>query len=97
VRADHTTMRMHSENLEHQRRSVELFRGLEGVAEAESAGYAIGHMKIIERSPHRNEILGRQTTRRRPSFSRSRVRPPRVESERLRVAGGKKVGAHGGS
>jgi uncharacterized protein (DUF924 family) len=56
---------MHSEDLEHQRRSVELFRGLEGVAEADSAGYAVGHMKIIERFgrfPHRNEILGRQTT-----------------------------------
>jgi uncharacterized protein (DUF924 family) len=56
---------MHSENLEHQRRSVELFRGLEGVAEGNSAGYAVGHMKIIERFgrfPHRNEILGRQTT-----------------------------------
>ena len=56
---------MHSENLEHQRRSVELFRGLEGVAEADSTEYAVGHMKIIERFgrfPHRNEILGRQTT-----------------------------------
>ncbi len=56
---------MHSENLEHQRRSVELFRGLEGVAGADSARYAVGHMKIIERFgrfPHRNEILGRQTT-----------------------------------
>ncbi len=56
---------MHSEDLEHQRRSVELFRALEGVAEADSAGYAVRHMEIIERFgrfPHRNEILGRQTT-----------------------------------
>ena len=56
---------MHSENLEHQRRSVELFRGLEGSAGPDSAGYAVRHMEIIERFgrfPHRNEILGRRTT-----------------------------------
>jgi uncharacterized protein (DUF924 family) len=51
---------MHSEDLELQRRSVELFRGLGGSAE-----YAVRHMEIIERFgrfPHRNEILGRRTT-----------------------------------
>ncbi len=56
---------MHSENVEHQRRSVELFRGLEGSVEGDSAKYAIRHMEIIERFgrfPHRNEILGRHTT-----------------------------------
>jgi uncharacterized protein (DUF924 family) len=54
---------MHSEDLEHQRRSVELFRGLGG--EDDATGYAVRHMEIIERFgrfPHRNEILGRRTT-----------------------------------
>ena len=53
---------MHSENLEHQRRSVELFRALGG---SDSAWYAVRHMEIIERFgrfPHRNEVLGRRTT-----------------------------------
>jgi uncharacterized protein (DUF924 family) len=56
---------MHSEDLEHQRRSVELFRGLGGSGEADSSYYAVRHMEIIERFgrfPHRNEVLGRQTT-----------------------------------
>jgi uncharacterized protein (DUF924 family) len=56
---------MHSENLEHQRRSVELFRALGGEREADSSYYAVRHMEIIERFgrfPHRNEILGRQST-----------------------------------
>jgi uncharacterized protein (DUF924 family) len=56
---------MHSENLEHQCRSVELFYGLEGARESGSPDYAVRHMEIIERFgrfPHRNEILGRQTT-----------------------------------
>jgi uncharacterized protein (DUF924 family) len=54
---------MHSEDLEHQRRSVELFRGLGG--EGDPSYYAVRHMEIIERFgrfPHRNEILGRRTT-----------------------------------
>jgi uncharacterized protein (DUF924 family) len=54
---------MHSEDLEHQRRSVELFRGLGG--EDDATGYAVRHMEIIERFgrfPHRNEVLGRRTT-----------------------------------
>jgi uncharacterized protein (DUF924 family) len=54
---------MHSEDLEHQRRSVELFRRLGG--EDDATGYAARHMEIIERFgrfPHRNEVLGRQTT-----------------------------------
>jgi uncharacterized protein (DUF924 family) len=55
---------MHSEDLEHQRRSVELFRGL-GDSDTDSASYAVRHMEIIERFgrfPHRNEVLGRHTT-----------------------------------
>jgi uncharacterized protein (DUF924 family) len=56
---------MHSEDLEHQRRSVEQFRGLEGSDGPDAAEYAVRHMKIIERFgrfPHRNETLGRETT-----------------------------------
>ena len=54
---------MHSEDLGHQRRSVELFRALGG--EDDATGYAVRHMEIIERFgrfPHRNEVLGRRTT-----------------------------------
>jgi uncharacterized protein (DUF924 family) len=56
---------MHSENLEYQRRSVELFGGLGGSDAPDSSDYAVRHMKIIERFgrfPHRNEVLGRRTT-----------------------------------
>jgi uncharacterized protein (DUF924 family) len=56
---------MHSENLEHQRRSVELFRGLPGEGETSPLHYAVRHMEIIERFgrfPHRKEVLGRRTT-----------------------------------
>ena len=57
---------MHAENAEDQRRSVELFEGLA----AEPGGpdvveYAVGHRDIVERFgrfPHRNAILGRETT-----------------------------------
>ncbi len=57
---------MHAENVEDQRRSVELFEGLA----AEPGGpdvveYAVGHREIVERFgrfPHRNAILGRGTT-----------------------------------
>ena len=54
---------MHSEDIEHQRRSVELFKALGGGED--SAHYAVRHMEIIERFgrfPHRNEVLGRRTT-----------------------------------
>jgi uncharacterized protein (DUF924 family) len=54
---------MHSEDLAHQRRSVELFRALGG--ENDATGYAVRHMEIVERFgrfPHRNEVLGRRTT-----------------------------------
>ena len=56
---------MHSEDLEDQRRSVELFRGLGGTGEADPAQYAVRHLEIVERFgrfPHRNQILGRTTT-----------------------------------
>lgn len=56
----------HSENLEHQQKSVELFSNLQGEPDSESViNYAIRHLKIIERFgrfPHRNEIIGRETT-----------------------------------
>jgi uncharacterized protein (DUF924 family) len=61
---------MHSENLEHQRRSVELFRALGG-DEADASDYAVRHMEIVERFgrfPHRNEVLGRQTTSEEAEF-----------------------------
>ena len=64
----------HSENLEDQRLSVELFRGLAAeVGSEELLGYAARHMEIIERFgrfPHRNEILGRATTREEAEFLR---------------------------
>ena len=54
---------MHSENLEHQDRSVELFEaaGLEN-----NARFARHHREIVRRFgrfPHRNAILGRTSTR----------------------------------
>ncbi len=57
---------MHAESVEDQRRSVELFEGLA----SEPGGpdvreYAAGHRDIEERFgrfPHRNAILGRETT-----------------------------------
>ncbi|MBW4492012.1 MAG: DUF924 domain-containing protein [Oscillatoria princeps RMCB-10] len=56
----------HSENLEHQRRSVELFRQLSDDPDsADTIDYAVRHLEIIERFgrfPHRNKILGRETT-----------------------------------
>ncbi|MGH3087379.1 MAG: DUF924 family protein [Rubrobacteraceae bacterium] len=55
---------MHSENLDDQKRCVELFEAMGEDGES-NVEYAVGHMKIIEkfgRFPHRNEVLGRQTT-----------------------------------
>ncbi len=56
----------HSENLADQRRSVELFRaGADDERKEENIGYAVKHLEIIERFgrfPHRNAILGRQST-----------------------------------
>ncbi len=57
---------MHSENVEDQRRSVELFERLAGETDAPDVrSYAVAHRDIVERFgrfPHRNEILGRTTT-----------------------------------
>jgi len=65
---------MHSENLEDQRRSVELFERLaEEPGAPDVTSYATGHMEIVERFgrfPHRNEILGRETTPEEAEFLR---------------------------
>ena len=57
---------MHSENLEDQRRSIELFGRLaEKPGAPDVTSYAQGHKEIVERFgrfPHRNEILNRDTT-----------------------------------
>jgi uncharacterized protein (DUF924 family) len=57
---------MHSENVEDQGRSVELFERLAGEAGApDVVSYAVAHRDIVVRFgrfPHRNEILGRKTT-----------------------------------
>ena len=57
---------MHAEGVEDQRRSVELFEGLAAEPGGPDVGeYAVGHRVIVERFgrfPHRNAILGRETT-----------------------------------
>ncbi len=61
---------MHSENLEDQKRCVELFE-LMGESGKNNVEFAVGHKDIIEkfgRFPHRNEILGRETTREEAEF-----------------------------
>jgi uncharacterized protein (DUF924 family) len=64
----------HSEELEDQRLSVELFRGLTAEMGSEDLlGYAMRHKEIVERFgrfPHRNEILGRATTSEEAEFLR---------------------------
>jgi uncharacterized protein (DUF924 family) len=58
---------MHSEELEDQRRSVELFEGMD------PGRYAIRHKEIVERFgrfPHRNAVLGRTTTPEEAEFLR---------------------------
>jgi uncharacterized protein (DUF924 family) len=57
----------HSENLAHQQRSVELMRQLSTEAPEldDVFDYAVRHQEVIERFgrfPHRNSILGRQST-----------------------------------
>ncbi len=55
---------MHSEKLEDQRTCVSLFEGVKS-DDPLSHEYAIKHLKVIEefgRFPHRNVILGRQST-----------------------------------
>lgn len=58
---------MHSENLDHQRQSVELFRHLrdEDPETASAFPSAVRHLEVIERFgrfPHRNQILDRVST-----------------------------------
>ncbi len=64
----------HSEELEDQQRSVELFRGLTAEMGSEDLlGYAVRHREIIQRFgrfPHRNEILGRATSPEEAEFLR---------------------------
>jgi len=56
----------HAEDLELQRQSVMLFQQLgDDPANADVISYAIRHLQVIERFgrfPHRNQILGRETT-----------------------------------
>jgi len=56
----------HSENLDHQRQSVELFGQLRQDPDSnETINYAVRHMEVISRFgrfPHRNIILGRPST-----------------------------------
>jgi uncharacterized protein (DUF924 family) len=57
----------HSEDLADQERSVELVRSLSAVHPgfASTLDYALRHQEVIQRFgrfPHRNEILGRETT-----------------------------------
>lgn len=60
---------MHSENLDDQNRSVELF---EKLGDENSLKFAIEHRDIIERFgrfPYRNEVLGRESTEAEVSFT----------------------------
>lgn len=56
----------HSENLEHQRQAVKLFKQLSDDPDSASCiDYAVRHLQVIERFgrfPHRNGILGRVST-----------------------------------
>lgn len=57
----------HSEVLEDQRRSVELFASID----ANTHEYAVRHLEVIERFgrfPHRNAVLGRESTEAEMTF-----------------------------
>lgn len=59
---------MHSEDLEDQTRSVQLFAGINN---EEAFDYALQHRLIVERFgrfPHRNAVLGRETTAEEAEF-----------------------------
>jgi uncharacterized protein (DUF924 family) len=62
----------HSENLEHQHQAVQLFDQLSEYPYcADAIDYAKQHLKVIERFgrfPHRNQILGRETTSEEAEF-----------------------------
>ncbi len=60
---------MHAEDVDHQRRCVDLFEALEN--DPGGVEYAIKHLEIIQRFgrfPHRNEILGRLSTPEEAAF-----------------------------
>ncbi len=60
----------HSENLNDQRRAVELFEKIKDVRPLQYE-YAVKHLKVIEeygRFPHRNRILGRENTPEEESY-----------------------------
>jgi steroid delta-isomerase-like uncharacterized protein len=63
---------MHSENVEDQKLSVELFKSLAEEPDApDFQKYAVGHMEIVERFgrfPHRNAILNRTSTQEEIEF-----------------------------
>ncbi len=63
---------MHSEDLDIQRQSVELFRQFAEDPETQSSyPYAIKHLEVIQRFgrfPHRNVILGRENTPQETEF-----------------------------
>lgn len=55
---------MHSEDISDQKKSVSLFEMMKG-DDPLSYDYAVKHLEVIEkfgRFPHRNEVLGRQST-----------------------------------
>ena len=62
----------HSENLDDQRRSVDLYRHCDPYPGSErSLNYAIRHFMVIKsfgRFPHRNKVLGRKSTTREITF-----------------------------
>ncbi len=68
----------HSENIDVQSRSVELFKSLMDEAHGperkfieQALDFAVRHFEIIEkfgRFPHRNELLGRESTREESEF-----------------------------
>lgn len=62
----------HSENLEHQQQAVALFEQLHHDPDSASViDYAYKHLEIIKhfgRFPHRNQILGRETTPEEAAF-----------------------------
>ena len=63
---------MHSEDLAEQRRGLELRKAAPDYdGKTDSIGHAVAHMEIVARFgrfPHRNEILGRQSTPEEQAF-----------------------------
>jgi uncharacterized protein (DUF924 family) len=64
---------MHAEDLTRQRQSVALFSELDGQTNGTQSRFAKKHMEIIERFgrfPHRNAVLGRESTPEEKEFLR---------------------------